>query len=138
MYVCLPLHFRTSSTLYALKVMPKALVVSFSQQRGVVLERTVMDMVSHPFVCRLLGTARDDKTLYMLTEFVPGGELYSLLQRSEGISTEDARFYGACIVSVLEALHAATVIYRDLKPENVLIDSQGYAKVRGSCSCSWL
>ena len=68
--------------------------------------------------------------MYMLMELAPGGELYQLLVQYEAFSPYQARFYGGCVVLALAHLHQQGVVFRDLKPENLLLDRRGYVKVR--------
>ena len=74
-------------------------------------------------------TFQDKVRLYMLTELVQGGELFSRLLATRTLDEETVRFYTACIVLALACLHAKNNVYRDLKPENVLIDTLGYVKI---------
>ena len=83
----------------------------------------------HPFVTRLVQTFRTQDSLYFLTEAVLGGELFTLLKRKVRLSDSEARFYVANIALFLEAAHAERVAYRDIKPENILIDEKGHAKL---------
>jgi serine/threonine protein kinase len=76
-----------------------------------------------------LQTFQDKDTLYMLLEFVQGGELFSVMQEMYRFPLYPTIFYAACILEILEHVHALGVIYRDLKPENVLIDKHGYVKL---------
>jgi serine/threonine protein kinase len=69
------------------------------------------------------------KKLYFALEYCPGGELFNLLQKKRQFSEEHARFYVAQIILALEHLHKLDIIYRDLKPENVLIDEVGYIRL---------
>lgn len=71
-----------------------------------------------------LCTFQDERNLYILLEFVQGGELFSHLRRAVRFTADVARFYAANILLALEYLHSRDVIYRDLKPENLLLDSQ--------------
>lgn len=122
---------RPTNGAYALKVLQKAQIVAYGQQKNVMNERNVMCMVNHPFVLKLCATYKDRNCLFMLLELVQGGELFSLLANQETgyLPADEARFYAACVVAGLEALHNKSILYRDLKPENMLIDAQGYIKI---------
>ena len=92
-------------------------------------EKAILQEMQHPFIIRLHATFKDSISLYMVTELVLGGELFSVLTREEYLEEKQAQFYVGCIVLAIEALHVKNNIYRDLKPENILLDSQGYVKV---------
>ena len=92
-------------------------------------EKQIMETISlnkHPFIVNMITSFKDERKLYILLEYVPGGEFFSYLRRVECFDADAARFYAACVAEVFGYLHAMNVIYRDLKPENVLIDSDGY------------
>jgi serine/threonine protein kinase len=117
----------------ALKIMQKQRVETLQQTRNIMNERNVMKESSHPFMCRLIRTHQDQESLFMVMELVQGGELFHLLH-GNGNSTQtlpapQAKFYAACVLLVLQHLHEHGWIYRDLKPENLLIDNEGYIKM---------
>jgi serine/threonine protein kinase len=86
-----------------------------------------------PFVIKAYGTTQDDENLYFITEFVPGGELYSFLQEYGVLPEEQARFYAGQMVLALRHMHEQhNMVYRDIKPENMLLDRDGYVERIGS------
>jgi len=126
---------------YALKTLIKANVVALSQQKRVIIERNILakcSRTSHPFICRLVATFQDEDCLYMMMELLQGGDLYSALQQSSAVdyssfhtyfSPARTKFYAASIVEALTAVHELNIIFRDLKPENLVLSKNGYAKL---------
>lgn len=118
---------------FAMKVIRKARVVAYKQQKNVLNEKRIMARCDHPFILKLFETYKDDKQLYLLLEFVQGGELFTYLHctpSSPGrLGNDHARFYASHVLMALEYLHDRSIVYRDLKPENLLIDPDGYLKV---------
>ncbi|KAH9883210.1 protein kinase-like domain-containing protein [Xylariomycetidae sp. FL2044] len=117
---------------FALKMLRKAEVIKLKQIDHVRDERRILnDVAGHPFITTLITTFSDRESLYMLLDYVPGGELFSYLRRHRRFPEEWAQFYSAEIVLVLEYLHEQQggVAYRDLKPENLLLDSDGHVKL---------
>ena len=95
-------------------------------------EKRIMEKLDHPFALRLEATFQDKDCLYMLLEIVTGGELFDLLadRAPNGVlPAGDAAFYTACVVSAFNHFWEKDVIYRDLKPENLMLDKFGYIKV---------
>ena len=122
---------KQSRQVYALKAMLKSEIVAHKQQTNVINEKNVMIQCNHTFVLRLHTTFKDLKKLYMLLEFVQGGELFSVLHTatSDGVPDHQAKFYGAVVLFALEHLHSRDIAYRDMKPENCLIDKEGYPRL---------
>jgi serine/threonine protein kinase len=71
----------------------------------------------------------DPKFLYFILEFIPGGELFTILRSQGSFPEEQAKFYSAHIITIFEYLHSKNIVYRDLKPENILININGYLKL---------
>jgi hypothetical protein len=113
---------------YALKVQSKFELVKNEQVIGVVNERNIMNQLNHPFLLKLVQTYKDEDLIYMLLGLVQGGELYTVIHQMhrKGLSESSAKFYSACIFEGLAYMHRRQIVYRDLKPENVLIGFQGY------------
>ncbi|KAF7160670.1 hypothetical protein CNMCM5623_006295 [Aspergillus felis] len=122
---------------YAIKVLKKAQVVKMKQVEHTNDERRMLNRVRHPFLITLWGTWQDARNLYMVMDFVEGGELFSLLRKSQADVTGPsqrfpnpvAKFYAAEVTLALEYLHSQQIIYRDLKPENLLLDRHGHLKI---------
>lgn len=114
---------------YAVKVLKKTQVVKMKQVEHTNDERKMLQRVKHPFLITLWGTFQDSKHLYMVMDFVEGGELFSLLRKSQRFPNPVAKFYAAEVTLALEYLHAHHIIYRDLKPENLLLDRHGHLKI---------
>lgn len=115
--------------LYALKIMSKAQIIHSNQLLHVYNEKTVMLTLYSPFFVRLYSTFQDERYLFMVMEYVPGGELFSYMKEIIKFSVKHARFYISEILVALDTLHGLGIVYRDLKPENVLLDEQGHIKL---------
>lgn len=116
--------------LYAMKVLKKATIARNQKDTAHTrAERNILEAVKHPFIVDLHYAFQTDGKLYLVLEYLPGGELFTHLEK-EGIFMEDmASFYLGEILLAIEHLHTLGVIYRDLKPENVLLDSKGHIKL---------
>ena len=115
-----------------MKVLKKATIVRNQKDTAhTKAERNILEAVKHPFIVDLIYAFQTKGKLYLILEYLSGGELFMHLER-EGIFLEDtACFYVAEITLALEHLHRQGIIYRDLKPENILLDAHG--KQKGWC-----
>ncbi len=132
---------KASGEVLAMKCLHKAHIVESQQEKNIVAEKDCMATMHHPFVLKLLGTFQDTNQLYMFLEIVQGGELWSLLYQKEvlerskvpaltqGIRENDARMYASCVTAGFAHIHSNEYSYRDLKPENLLVDGDGYLKI---------
>lgn len=126
--VLLVSHKVTGQT-YALKCMSKQRVREMDQREHVENERKILSIINHPFVVNLVQTFVSKDHVFALTEAVLGGELFAYLRTVGRLRPKDARFYMAQIVLAFEYLHSLNVVYRDLKPENLLVMPSGYIKM---------
>lgn len=118
-----------NSRSYAIKVLSKERVIKMKQVEHTNSEREMLERVRHPFLVNLWGTFKDSKNLYMVMDFVAGGELFSLLRKSQRFPDPVAKFFAAEVALALDYLHSLDIIYRDLKPENILLGADGHIKV---------
>jgi len=113
----------------ALKILKKSEVLRLKQVEHVKSETKILAMIEHPFIVNLLTTFQDEKRLFLVLEFVNGGELFSHLRKEGRLPNDDARFYAGEITLAFQYLHDKNIIYRDLKPENLLLDCEGQIKI---------
>lgn len=113
-----------------MKVLQKATIVRNQKDTAhTKAERNILEAVKSPFICDLLYAFQTGGKLYLILEYLSGGELFMHLER-EGMFMENvAKFYLSEIVVSLEHLHQQGIIYRDLKPENILLDGHGHVKL---------
>lgn len=111
-------HKKTSAV-YALKQMDKKEVIDKKMTKGVTREKNVMSSVERPFISNLVSTFQDEHSIFMLMDYVQGGELFGLIYNvsTKGyLSNDAAAFYGACLSEALSHLHSRNICHRDLKP----------------------
>jgi CRP-like cAMP-binding protein len=126
--VKLVVNKKTGST-YALKCLKKVEIVRGNLKEHVANERMVMMMLDHPFILKLHNTFQDNKQLYFLLEIGLGGEMFTILRECGKFTEKTARFYAAQVIIGFQVMHRMHIIYRDLKPENLILDSNGYLKI---------
>ncbi|KAL9688808.1 hypothetical protein QQ045_033232 [Rhodiola kirilowii] len=119
---------RAAGVLFAAKVMDKEELVVRNKEGRAMVEREILEMLDHPFLPRLYAALDSPGWSCLVTDFCPGGDLHVFRQRQPEKRFDEAavRFYGSEVVVALEYLHMLGIIYRDLKPENVLIRSDGH------------
>jgi cGMP-dependent protein kinase len=115
--------------LYALKTVTRAKVDQYNLHENLFLEKNVLMQLDHVFIVSLVKTFKDEKRFYFLMEFVKGMDLFDALRKIGLLSDDDSRFYVAALMLMMEHLHERNIIYRDLKPENVMVDEEGYPKL---------
>lgn len=120
---------KESNVFYALKILSKSEIVKTRQVENAINEKRLLACVDFPFIIMLAYSFKDNSYLYMVLDFVIGGEMFTLLRTMRKFPEALARFYGAQVVLAFEYLHGLRVAYRDLKPENILINDDGYVKV---------
>ncbi|XP_069744324.1 cGMP-dependent protein kinase 2 [Narcine bancroftii] len=123
---------------FALKCIKKKHVVDTRQQEHVYSEKNILLQTKSQFIVRLYRTFRDTKYVYLLLEVCLGGELWSVLRDMCFFNEPTAKFCAGCVVEAFDYLHNRGIIYRDLKPENLLLDSDGYVKMADFGFAKWI
>jgi len=123
--VFLAKHAATGDIL-AMKVMHKRELVKRKVVTNVKSERLVLESITHPFIVKLRYAFQTEHKLYLLMNYVPGGELFTKLDRDRDMPESHVRFFAAEVALALDYLHSQNIIYRDLKPENVLFTADGH------------
>ncbi|XP_057976025.1 serine/threonine-protein kinase RHS3-like [Malania oleifera] len=121
-------ELRGSSTYFAMKVMDKGSLASRNKLLRAQTEREILGLLDHPFLPTLYSYFETDKFYCLVMEFCSGGNLHSLRQKqpNKHFTEEAARFYASEVLLALEYLHMLGIVYRDLKPENVLVRDEGH------------
>jgi len=114
---------------YALKAMKKCQIAEMGFQTHIVNEKDVMLLLDNDFLVNLRGTFKDKLRVYLLLDVCLGGELFTILRKRRYFDENTSKFMAACVIEAFGYMHSLNVIYRDLKPENLVLDSKGFLKV---------
>ena len=112
-----------------MKKMKKSEMLYKNQVAHVKAERDVLIKAKNPWVVDLKYSFQDEKHLYLIMEFLAGGDLMTLLMRKDILSEEESRFYIGETILAIETIHNLNYIHRDLKPDNILLDKDGHVKL---------
>uniref|UniRef100_A0AC34F6B6 Non-specific serine/threonine protein kinase n=1 Tax=Panagrolaimus sp. ES5 TaxID=591445 RepID=A0AC34F6B6_9BILA len=119
-----------AGNVFAMKAIKKSFILRSKKDLAhTQTERKVLEITSNPFICDLFYAFQTSTKLYLILEYLHGGELFMLLEKEGCLLEYEAQFYSAEILLGLEHLHHNGVIYRDLKPENILLDKNGHVKL---------
>ncbi|KAL7491338.1 hypothetical protein ACHAWT_001927, partial [Skeletonema menzelii] len=114
---------------YALKCLSKRAIVDSGLQDHVINEKVIMSELNHPFILTFHCAMQDEHNIYFLLEVLLGGELFRTLRQEGQFSESWSRFYAASVMLAFCHIHSRKIAYRDLKPENLVMDEQGYLKI---------
>ena len=120
---------KDTGEIFAMKKLKKSEMVRRGQVDHVKAERNLLAEVNSRAVVKLYYSFQDDQFLYLVMEFLPGGDVMTLLIRRDTLTEEETRFYLAQTVAALETIHRHNFIHRDIKPDNLLLDKDGHMKL---------
>jgi serine/threonine kinase 38 len=122
-------RYKPTGEVFAMKKLNKTEMLYKNQVQHVKAERNVLATVENPWIVELKFSFQDDKNLYLVMEYLGGGDLMTLLIRKNILSEAESRFYIAECVLAIESIHKMNYIHRDIKPDNILIDNLGHIKI---------
>ena len=117
---------RKNSKYYAIKILNKKKIIEMEQLEHTLAEKSILEHINHPFLVGLEYAFQTDQKIYFVLEFMQGGELFQHLRKMKRFPENTVKFYAACILLGIGHLHSKNFIYRDLKLENLLLDSEGF------------
>jgi serine/threonine protein kinase len=120
---------RLSGRLFAIKTMSKQTIPDYQQIEQTLTERSLLLQITHPFLVSAHLTFQAETSVFLVLDYIPGGELFSRLKAEHTFRESRARLYSAEILLALGHLHSLGFVYRDLKPENILIDDRGHIRL---------
>lgn len=120
---------KKSGIIYAMKKLKKSEMVKKGQVEHVRTERNLLAEVASNFIVKLYYSFQDEEYLYLIMEYLPGGDMMTLLMREDTLTEGVAKFYIAQTVLAIESLHKHNYIHRDIKPDNLLLDKNGHMKL---------
>ena len=112
-----------------MKILSKDIMIKQNIIKYTYAEKNILCKIDFPFIAKLYCSFQTKSWLFMILEYCPGGDLGQILQREGKISEDAARIYLAEILLAIEELHKHEIIYRDLKPDNIVLDEEGHAKL---------
>jgi len=120
---------KDTGRLYAMKIMRKDKLAREQKVKPIINERKIMEKISHPFIIKLYWSFQSKTELFFVMDLCTGGEMFFHLGKVQKFTEERAKFYFAELLLGFEYLHSKDVVYRDIKPENILIDVDGHVKI---------
>ncbi|KAL7198563.1 hypothetical protein ACSBR2_020952 [Camellia fascicularis] len=120
---------KTTGSVYAMKKLKKSEMLRRGQVEHVKAERNLLAEVDSNCIVKLYCSFQDDEFLYLIMEYLPGGDMMTLLMRKDTLTEDEARFYVAETVLAIESIHKHNYIHRDIKPDNLLLDKYGHLRL---------
>jgi len=125
-----------TGNVYAMKVLNKKKMMAKNQEAHVRAERDILVEADNPWLVMMYYSFQDSKNLYLIMEFLPGGDLMTLLMKKDTLTNEQTRFYMAECALAIDSIHKMGFIHRDIKPDNILLDAEGHVKLSDFGLCT--
>ena len=126
--VCL-VEFKQTKELFAMKSLKKNVLLDEDQVECTLLEKNILQSLDYPFLVGMVFCFQTEERVYFVLPFIQGGELFQHLRKYKYFPEKNVKFYAAIIGLSLEYLHKKGIVYRDIKPENILLEKDGYLKL---------
>jgi len=120
---------KDTGEIFAMKILSKDMLIKQNMISYTKSEKNILQQIDHPFIVSLKYAFQTDTKLYLVLTFLSGGELFYHLSKEVKFSVDRARFYAAELVLAIGHLHSKDIVYRDLKPENVVLDAEGHVQL---------
>ena len=114
---------------YAIKAINKFHIIKENLLENITLEKNILLKIDHPFIVKLVKCLKNEKNVYFLLEYIKGKELFDVIRDIGYLTKEQTNFYIASMMIAIQYLHERKIIYRDIKPENIIIEKNGYLKL---------
>ena len=122
-------RYRKNKYFYAIKNISCKQILYTQLHQNLELERSILVKIDHPFIVKLVKTMKDKNYVYFLMDFIKGKELFDVIRDIGLLNKSQTQFYGASIMLAVQYLHERKFIYRDIKPENIMVLGNGYIKL---------
>ena len=122
-------QMKNKNQTYALKQISKAKIIDKKSEKSIKNERDILSKINHPFIINMHYSFQDKENLYIVFDYLTGGDLRYHLSKTRRFSEEQTKFFVACLLLGIEYLHTNSIIHRDVKPENLILDNKGYLRI---------
>ena len=121
--------WKKTGAIFALKEMSKPRIIDKKCESTILLERDLLSKMNHPFIVNMHFSFQDINSLYLVMDLITGKDLRYHLSQKKKFSSEISKFFLACTILGLEYIHYNNILHRDIKPDNLVIDKNGYVKI---------